>query len=48
MNKLLVLIVGVVVLFVINSAYIVLQTDQALILQFGEPIKVEDKPGFHI
>jgi len=40
------LVVGLVMLFVLaNSVFIVSQTDQALILQFGKPVRVEQSPG---
>ena len=47
-DKLKIILIGsaVVVLFVLlNSVYIVKQTDQAMILQFGHPMRVVKEPG---
>lgn len=42
------LIVGVaVVIGVLNAAYVVDQREQALVLQFGDPIRHTEKPGLH-
>ena len=40
------IVVAVLVLFVLsNTLFIVTQTDQALVLQFGKPVRVEQEPG---
>ena len=39
----------VVILFVLaNSLYVVSQTEQAIVLQFGEPMRVVKEPGLKI
>jgi modulator of FtsH protease HflC len=49
MNKRLLVIGGIVVavvlLLLVNSAFTVRQTEQALVLQFGNPVRVEREPG---
>lgn len=39
-------VVAVAVLF--SSLYIVKQTEQAMVLQFGEPVRVVQEPGLHV
>ncbi len=36
---------GLMAIFFINSVYVVSQIDQAIVLQFGEPMKVIQEPG---
>lgn len=47
MNKITIILIIATVLFVglINSVFIVDQRNQSLILQFGEPVRVEDRAG---
>jgi membrane protease subunit HflC len=40
--------VFVVVLLIINTFFVVKQTEQAIVLQFGELVKIEKKPGLHL
>ncbi len=41
--------IAVVILFVlVNSLYIVRQTEQAIVLQFGEPVRVVKEPGLKV
>jgi membrane protease subunit HflC len=51
MNRLLLIITGVVVVIggfvAFDALYTVHQTRQALVLQFGRPVKVERDPGLH-
>lgn len=45
-SKIFVTVVALIVLFILgNSVYIVNQTDQAIVLQFGEPMRVVKEPG---
>lgn len=38
-------LLGLIIIFLINSVYIVSQIEQVIVLQFGEPIKVIQTPG---
>lgn len=42
-------IIGIAVLFVLaNALFVVKQTEQAIVLQFGEPKQVIQQPGLHV
>ncbi len=44
----LVVIIAVAVLLLSNALFTVDQTQYAIVLQFGEPVDVKDRPGLHI
>ncbi len=46
MNKILIL-VAVIAILAFNSLYVIVETQQALVLQFGNPIKVETEAGLN-
>ncbi len=41
-------ILGIFVLLLANSLYVVTQTEQAIVLQFGEPMRVVQEPGLKL
>jgi membrane protease subunit HflC len=42
------IVAAVVVLVIFNTFYTVPQTQQAIVLQFGRPVHVENQPGLHM
>ena len=51
MNRVVLTVIGGLVLFVVvvglSSVFTVYQAQQAIVLQFGEPMRVVQKPGLH-
>ncbi|MCD6036033.1 MAG: hflC [Rickettsiales bacterium] len=47
MKKPLIILPAIALLLAFNSAYIVEQNQKALVLQFGDPVTVNNKPGLH-
>lgn len=41
-------VAGVIILVVFNTFYTVPQAQQAIVLQFGRPVHVEQEPGLHV